>query len=355
MKTADDRIAEVIARSIDARVFPGCVVGYLKDGARKERAFGALTYDADAPRTDTDTIYDVASLTKAIPTASLLLAYIDEGRASPDDRVADHLPEFDNGPGKREVRLRHLLTYTLDLAGIARASALKDLPPEAIFAAILHAPLGAPPGTRFAYANAPAVIMGLVAERIGGGSLPELAQERFFVPLAMECTGFSPKACGIERIAPTETDPWRGGEVRGVVHDESAYVMSRIRAVGSAGLFSTVPDILHFMEMLLARGVHGGRRYFSEAIVKEMHTDQIASTGRRTGLGWELDQPWFMGDADPARTFGKTGFTGCSLVMNPSRNAGLVLLSNCDWPHRPKGREAINAVRAALADIVLGG
>ncbi len=352
MDTIERKIGAVVQRAIGERVFPGCSLAYIKDGVRAELPFGALTYDKGAPAVARETIYDVASVTKAIPTASLLLSSIDEGKASVDDRVADHLPEFARGPGKHEVRLRHLLTYTLDLR-IGALSGFKDLPPEAIFAAILTAPLGAAPGTKFSYANATAVIMGLVAERIGGRPLPELAEERFFGPLGMARTGFAPKRFGADAIAPSEVDPWRGGEVRGVVHDESAHAMALLRSVGSAGLFSTAPDLLDFMEMLLARGMRGGRRYFSEEAVAAMVTDQIPGTGEHTGLGWELDQPRFMGNADPARTFGKTGFTGCSVAANLSRGSALVLLSNCIYPHRQE-RAAINGVRAALADIVFG-
>ena len=353
MNSIDEKIGEAVRAAIGRKVFPGCAIGYIKNGIRQELSFGALTYNEGAAAVKGDTIYDVASVTKAIPTASLLLSYIDEGKASPDDRVADHLPEFDNAPGKRDVRLRHLLTYTLDLAGITRTSALKDLPPETIFDTIIHAPLGAPPGTKFVYTNTTAVITGLVVERIGGESLPDLAEGRVFGPLGMERTTFSPKRLDMDAIAPSEMDPWRGGEVRGVVHDESAYTMSRVHAVGSAGLFSTVPDLLDFFEMILAGGTRGGRRYFSEAIIKEMYTEEIAPIGEHAGLGWELDQPWFMGSADPAHTFGKTGFTGCSVIANIPKQTALVLLSNCDWPRR-EGRGAINVVRAELADIVLG-
>jgi CubicO group peptidase (beta-lactamase class C family) len=194
--------------------------------------------------------------------------------------------------------------------------------------------------------------MGLVVEKIGGKTLPALADEYFFTPLNMGRTTFSPKKFGLENIAPTEIDEWRGKLIHGEVHDESAWVMSQKMAVGSAGLFSTASDLLTFLEMLINGGVQDGRRYFSDAIIREMYTNQIADIGEYTGLGWELNQPWFMGQHDSEHIFGKTGFTGCAVMANARAKIALVILSNRVHPKRPASSEAISRLRADIANIV---
>jgi CubicO group peptidase (beta-lactamase class C family) len=148
---------------------------------------------------------------------------------------------------------------------------------------------------------------------------------------------------------PTEIDPWRGREIRGEVHDESAWALRGIMTAGSAGLFSTVTDILKFLRML----IDGGKSFFSPSIIEAMYTNQIPHiSGQCTGLGWELNQE-YMGANRTASTFGKTGFTGTAVIMDRSRNAGLALLSNYTWPQRKPNRDLINEVRARIADLIL--
>ena len=119
---------------------------------------------------------------------------------------------------------------------------------------------------------------------------------------------------------PTEYDSlFRKTQIHGTVHDESAAIF-RIKdnkTVGHAGLFSTVPDILNFLEMLLNHGTLNNRKYFSSEIIKQMHTNYIEELGDFVGLGWELNQPRYMGKKSTVNTFGKTGFTGCLCVCRP--------------------------------------
>jgi CubicO group peptidase (beta-lactamase class C family) len=121
---------------------------------------------------------------------------------------------------------------------------------------------------------------------------------------------------------------------------------------GSAGLFSTVPDLLVFVRMLLNSGEHAGTRVLEPETVRLMHANQLGHIGRTTGLGWELFQPRFMGSRCTPRTFGKTGFTGCSVIMEPEAGFGFVLLSNCTFPRRRPDRMLIDEVRSECADIL---
>ena len=246
--------------------------------------------------------------------------------------------------------MRHLLTQTLDFG--FRLSDFKDKSPEEILDAIYSTELRHEPGETFFYSNATSILLGIVVERISGTCLATYADDIFFFPLGMKRTSFFPESFNREEIVPTEIDPWRGRIVQGEVHDESAFALRKKMIAGSAGLFSTVPDILTFLEMMLNGGKQGTRRFLSRKIIEAVQTSHIDIPGACTGLGWELCQRRFMGSRCSARTFGKTGFTGCSCTIDPEKGVALVLLSNYTYPHRKPDMKAINAVRSDCADIV---
>ena len=329
-----NEIAERVERAIRERVFPGCVIGVVKKSVEREvLPFGHLTYDTNAPSVTESTIYDLASITKSIPTASLALTLLEKGKFDLSDLVKKYIPELQNDYG---ATIEHLLTYSVH--GV-QMSQLKDKTPEEISEYIFARGFDGPPGES-KYTNLPAFLLGLIVERVGGVYLEYLAQERLFGPLAMNSTTFFPQKYGhaVSIFPPTEVDGV-GEEIRGIVHDESAYVFAKAgRAVGHAGLFSTAPDILNFLEALLQK------KY--PAVVE----------GAQKGLGWQTAAPWFMGKSAGPRTFGKTGFTGTSVVCDMERGVAFVILSNRTYPKRPADaasiHSAVNVFRADVADII---
>ena len=336
-------------KAIQERVFPGCVVGIVrKNGEREILPFGHFTYE-NSPAVEEDSMYDTASITKSIPTASLALMFIKSGRLDLTDRLIDYMPKYSNSY-REEVTIKHLLTYTVDGPQLSR---LKNKTLDEILGLAYSYECANKPGSRFAYSNAPALLLGLVVERVGGNTLDKLAQEYFFGPLKMDSTTFFPgRNRAIYRpIAPTELNGQE--EVRGIVHDESARVFAKAgKVVGHAGLFSTVPDILNFMEMLLHEGEFNNKRYFSPETIREMSTNQVSGLAQSTGLGWELNHP-FMGKYAGAHTFGKTGFTGASCVCDMEKGVAFAIFSNRTYPVRPKDRSAIDEFRADIADLIL--
>ncbi len=334
----EEKIKKIALHAIDEKVFPGCVVGVIKQGKRIVLPFGTYTYENGARSVNEDSIFDVASITKSIPTASLALLLIDRGELRLDDKLITYVAEFKNRD-REQVLIRHLLTHTLDFD--LKLSSLKDQEPDTILEHIFSARLKSKPGTTYAYVNATSVLLGLVIERVSKKPLSVFAAEEFFTPLGMKRTTFHPNLFPKEEIVPTEFDTWRGRVIQGEVHDESAYALSKKYIVGSAGLFSTVPDLLVFLEMLLQSGTYKGRTYFS-----------ARSIGRFAGLGWELYQPSYMGDYCTEHTFGKTGFTGCVAICDVIRGIAFVMLSNYTYPKRKLDSEAIAAVRRKIADIV---
>lgn len=354
----DEQIKEKAHATIQNKVFPGCVVGYVhKDGSRTILPFGRFTYDTDAPLVKEDTIYDTASLTKSIPTGVFALSLIDQGFLKTTDRLIDYVPEFRNSD-RETVRIQHLLTYTLDGYGFASVASngttsLSEKGATDLLEILLTRDFEKRPGEVFKYTNIPAALLGLVIERVTGKTIDVLADEQFFKPLKMTRTTFYPERFDKEEVVPTEIDDWRG-LVRGVVHDESAYILKRDgKIAGHAGLFSTAGDILNFLEMLLCEGEKDGKRYFSKEIITQMHTNQIPELQESTGLGWELYQPRYMGEHATPHTFGKTGFTGTLCVADIEKGVAYVVLSNRIFPQRPKDSSAINAFRADIGTIVL--
>src|SRR3989344_3600011 len=322
-------IHERAEQAIKERIFPGCVVGIIRtDGLREIIPVGTLDGHASVQE---DTLYDLASITKSIPLASLALTLAAEnpgrlpGRFNLPGKVVEYLPELQNDHG---ATIEDLLRYRVTGP---RLSQLGFKTFEEIRTYVFEHGFDGPAGDG-AYSNLPAFLLGVIVERVTGEILPALANRYFFEPLGMSDTTFFPS--DLERIAPTEIVD--DEEIRGIVHDESARVFARARrAVGHAGLFSTAPDLLKFLEAIL-----NGKL---PAVVE----------GAQKGLGWEVKRDW-MGSKGSERVFGKTGFTGTSILCDVERGIGLVILSNRTYPHRPRDNSAINAFRKDIADIVFG-
>jgi CubicO group peptidase (beta-lactamase class C family) len=292
-----------------------------------------------------DTVYDLASVTKSIPTASLALTMITEGVLHLEDKVSRYLPELRSDQG---ATIEDLLRYRV--RGV-QLSKLVVRTFEEVRAHALERGFDASPG-KSVYTNLPAYILGMVIERVGKASLAELAHREFFEPLAMHSTTFFPS---VSDCAPTEigdrgpdsappssktTDGHgktsAGKEVRGLPHDESAYKFALARrSVGHAGLFSTAPDLLHFLEALLT----GKYPYITE--------------GASRGFGFQTEGA-FLGSHASMGSFGKTGFTGTSICVDREKGIAFVILSNRTYPARPADNAAINAFRALVADSILG-
>ncbi len=339
------KIQEIVSSAIVRGLFSSCVIGIVKEnGERIVLPFGEAREDS---------LFDVASVTKAIPTALSLLYLIEADRVRIDDRVIEILPEVHNA-SREELRVRHLLTHTAGYSEEFRLSSLKHKNPEEILRAVFFAPLTHEPGEYFAYTNTASIVLGFLVERISGKTLHEFAKEVFFDPMGMARIGFFPlELFSAEEIAPTEICAWRGREVRGEVHDESAWKLGQADImVGSAGLFSSVSDLLTILEMLIRGGEYGGRRYFSEEMVARMYQNHLFGIGSSHGLGWELCNRRWMGGECGERAFGKTGFTGCSVMCDPDRGIGLVILSNYTYPKRKPDSSPINEFRRDIADIV---
>ncbi|WP_406481161.1 serine hydrolase [Streptomyces sp. NBC_01615] len=322
----------------------------------------AVRYSAYDEKTDTgvefpageqipaaeDTVYDLASVSKLF-TSILAVQQMERGALELEATVASYLPEFAGG-GKQDITIRQLLTHT---SGFRAWIPLYNAPTrEGKLQLIWDEPPLSPPGTKYLYSDLNLISLQLVLEQITGRTLDTLLHDEITAPLGMHRTRYNPPASWKPGIAATEDarPPWSGldrGLVWGEVHDENAYSLGGV--AGHAGVFSCAWDLAVLGRTLLNGGTYGRTRILRPETVDLMFTDfNTAFPGDEHGLGFELYQHWYMGAMATPRTAGHTGFTGTSLVLDPTTDSFLVVLGNSVHPVR--GWRSGSAPRVAAAN-----
>ncbi|WP_318211632.1 serine hydrolase [Streptomyces sp. SJL17-1] len=281
-----------------------------------------------------DTVFDLASVSKLF-TSILAVQQIERGALELEERVTAYLPEFGGG-GKQDVTVRQLLTHTSGFR--AWIPLYKEPTREGKLRLIWDEAPANPPGSRYLYSDLNLITLQLILEEITGLGLDVLLHDEITAPLGMHRTRFNPPLSWRPGIAATEDarPPWSGldrGMVRGEVHDENAHSLGGV--AGHAGIFSRAWDLAILARTLLNGGAYGRARILSPASVELMFTDfNTAFPGDEHGLGFELYQHWYMGAMATPRTAGHTGFTGTSLVLDPTTDAFLIVLGNSVHPVR---------------------
>ena len=320
-----------------AREASGYALRYA-DGAGTE-----LPRDQWVPMRD-DTIFDMASVSKLF-TSILVMQQIERGAIRLEEPVATYLPAF-AAHGKGSITVRQLLTHT---SGLKPWMPLwSDWPDKASrIAAVLDVEPTSPPATTYVYSDLNLMTLGVLLERQTGKGLDQLVCERITGPLQMKDTGYNPDPSLKPRIAATEFEasPPRG-MVWGEVHDENAWSLGGI--AGHAGVFSTAQDMAVLAQSMLNGGTYGGHRILSQGSVEKMTTNyNTAFPGNSHGLGFELDQRWYMGGLSSPTTAGHTGYTGTSIVIDKMSRSFAIVLSNRVHPSRSWGSN--NPARRAAA------
>lgn len=327
------------------------------------RAFGERALIPHRERMTTDTIFDLASLTKLFATTPSIMRLLEQGKIRLNDPLVRYMPEFaGNGPDdpKAQITIRMLMTHTSGLAPDPPLSAALA-GHDALFQEIDHENLIAPPGDRFIYSDTNFILLGELVKRLTGERLDKYAAENFYRPLHMMHTRFLPPASWIPKIAPTEeidlppgAKPGSGlGHVlRGVVHDPRSRAIGGV--AGHAGLFSTASDMAIFCQMMLDNGRIPGtsRRIFAAATVHKMTTPQTPPWSPNIrGLGWDIDTAFSAprGDLFPLGSYGHTGYTGTSVWIDPASQTFIILLTNRVHPYV---RPATSSLRAKIANAV---
>ena len=340
------RLDSLMNAAIADHATPGATVAIARRGRLVVlRGYGHSDWAPNAPRATDSTMYDMASLTKVVATTTAAMILEDEGKLDLDRTVASYLPQYDV-PDKRTITLRMLLTHA---SGIKSNFPLwKDAKGrEQYFAGMVTFPLVRAPGSAVEYTDWNMVLMQFVIEKITGQTLDQFVQARVFGPLGLRDTQYNPPASLKPRIAPTETEDFRGGQVWGIVHDETAWALGGVS--GNAGLFSSARDLAVFVQMLLNGGSYGGVQLIKPSTVARWTARQRADASR--ALGW--DTPSANSSAGrffSFRSFGHTGFTGTSIWADPEKELFVVLLTNRVNPTRDN--QKIGPLRRAVADLV---
>ena len=336
----------VIARAIADRAFPAAVieVGTATQPLWRE-AFGALTYDPGAPPTREDTIFDLASLTKVLSTAALLMQQIERSAVALDDAVGRYVGRW-RGADRDSVTIRDLLAHCSGLP--AHEPLFREFRGREEFErAICAAPLEYPPRSKSIYSDLGFMLLGFVLEE--EASLPARFDALRAQMGIADDLQFHPPGIWKKRTAPTSVDPWRGRLLVGEVEDENAFALGG--AAGHSGLFGTAGAVgacaRHVLQVL-----DGRTGAFRRDSVVTFVTRRENVPGSSRALAWDTMLPTSScGHLMSPRAFGHTGFTGTSLWLDPDRSVYVVFLTNRVHPTREN--HAITAVRPAVHDAVM--
>ena len=332
-----------IEKAVTDGLIPGavCIIGH-NGRVVHRKAYGNRSLEPQPEPMTVNTIFDIASLTKSVATATSVMQLVEQGKVRLNDPVSKYVPEFAKN-GKADVTVRELLTHysglreDLDLQEPWRGQAEG-------WRRVEDEKLVSPPGAMFRYSDINYIMLGEIVERVSGMPLHQYAETNIFQPLNMTSTRFLPPASWRPRIAPTEYDEDHV-MLRGVVHDPTSRRMGGI--AGHAGLFSTADDLAIFAQNLLSRA-----KILSSLTIEKMTTPQQPpwATSLR-GLGWDIDSPFSSnrGELLPVGSFGHTGFTGTSLWIDPYTRTYIILLTNAVHPRVGK---SVVSLRSRLATAV---
>ena len=347
-----DRIDGAVAAAIARKDAPGAVVLVgRRDRVVFRRAYGDRALVPAKEAMTVDTVFDMASLTKVMATATSVMTLVEAGKVRLDEPVVRYLPDFGAGGGERPaVTVEELLTH--------RAGFVPDDPmdlytgtPAEIFARKYRQPLAHAPCARFVYSDVGYEVLGELVRAVAGETLDRYAARAVFGPLGMADTEFRPQQDGVgrgrvplERIAPTETRNG-GAIIRGAVHDPRAFAVGGV--AGHAGLFSSADDVARYAAAILA----GGRGVLSPAGVASMTTPRVYGDRELRAIGWDVETGYSSprGELFPLGSFGHTGWTGTSLWIDPTSGVYVVILTSRT---HPDGSGNVVGLRSRVATIV---
>lgn len=323
---------KAIEEAIEQEDIPGAVLAVVHQGKLAYlKAYGCKQTYPTAEPMDVHTVFDMASVSKSMSTAICTMILVERGQLRLSDPVTLYIPEFSG-----EIHVSDLLTHTSGLPPYAPVGELAEKygspNPKGLIDYIAACKTDFKPGSAFQYSCLNYITLQHIIETISEQSLRDFAKANLFVPLGMQHTDYCPSGELLSRCAPTEKQK-DGSVLKGVVHDPLARIMNG-GVSGNAGVFSDANDVAILAAMLLNNGEYNGRRILSPLGVKAMRSipRQVSPFGR--SLGWDVFSPYSSnhGDLLSPDTYGHTGYTGTSIVIDPDNDLAIVLLSNSVHP-----------------------
>lgn len=348
----------VIGEALGRGEFPGAVLLVARNGQVVFRkAYGLSQRVPESRPMTADLVFDLASLTKPVATATSIMILAERGQLRLWDKVNTFVPGFspyyhEKGMAGENARLWHLLTHTSGLPPYMDAEEAAErlgspCSTAALVADIARLPKESPAGTKFVYSCLNFITLAHIVKEVSGRTLAEFAEENIFRPLKMSRTFFLPPAELLPSCVPTEVVA--GVPLRGVVHDPLARLQGGVS--GNAGLFSTADDLAVFAQMILGKGQHRGARVLGPLGVERMTEiyPKVPWAGR--GFGWDLDSDYanVKGDLLGPRSYGHSGYTGTSVWIDPETSTTVVLLTN---RVHPVDKGDIISLRSRVANVV---
>lgn len=339
-----DRIEPLVEEWIDEGNMAGCVVavGYRGKIVYID-AFGHRSLEPQKKPMTVDTVFDLASLTKPIATATSIIRLVDQGRLRLHDPVARYLPEF-AANGKEKITIFHLLTHQGGLIPDNPIGDYEHGPEEARRRIMQLKPLS-DPGEKFRYTDVGYIVLGWVIEKVSGKPLDQYVRDEIFGPLGMDETWYVPSEPFRRRAAATEKRDGRW--MQGEVHDPRAHRLGGV--AGHAGLFSTAGDLAIYAQMMLQKGQYRGVRILSPRAVEVMTRGYRVSSGWR-GLGWDKQTGYSSnrGEWMTESAFGHGGFTGTAIWIDPRLELFVIFLSN---RLHPDGKGSVNRLAGRIGTL----
>lgn len=352
-------IDSIALNGINEKAYPGCQILVAKDGnVVYNRAYGRQTYDAASPSVDTNTVYDIASLTKMTATTLAIMKLVDSEKLKIDDKLSRYLPYLKHS-NKKNITVKEALSH---IAGLKDYDAYwkqareEEDPYMSVLKQIAKSPLNKE--KKYVYSDLGFILLGDLVRIVSGETVDHYVARNFYKPMGLTHTGYCPLEHGVDLsiIAPTELDTEnRGGLIHGTVHDPNANAMNGI--AGHAGVFSSATELYPLMQMLLNGGEYEGKRYLSREVIELFNQRHYAERGNRRALGF--DKPMFnptkAGQTAvevSQKSFGHTGFTGTMIWVDPEYNLVYIFLSNRVYPNATTNKLAKMNIRTEIQSLI---
>jgi CubicO group peptidase (beta-lactamase class C family) len=343
-----ERAFQLLADAIAAHAFPGASVAVTHRGQLVAlHALGQFTYEPSSPVVSTNTVFDLASVSKVIATTAIAMILYERGVLDLEMPVRNIVGEFaGNDPRRDDVTLHMLLAHSSGLPAYEKLF-LQVHSATDLFKAACTIPLEADPGERAVYSDIGFIILGEVLARLADEHLDPFCQREIFGPLGMAHTTFNPPAALRASIPPTVDDQvFRKRIIQGEVHDENAWVLGGV--AGHAGVFATAADVATFAHAMLG----GGKPLVRPETLALFTRREVSPAGTSRALGWDTpSSPSQSGKYLSSAAFGHLGYTGTSLWIDPEQQLSITLLSNRTWPDNKN--QAIQQVRPAFHDEIV--
>ena len=349
------QIEPLIAAAMEQQQLPGCVVLIGRPaGIAWFKAYGNKRVAPEQEAMSEETVFDLASLTKPLATATSIFKLAEMQKLSIDDPVEQYIPEF-AVEGKGEITLRDLLVHRSGLIPDNPMSDYLDGPLKARERLFALKPT-APNRSSFKYSDVNFLVLGEIVARVSGESLSEFSRKRIYEPLGMKDTGYLPVESLRARAAPTVQRD--GAWIQGEVHDPRAFRMEGV--AGHAGLFGTARDLAAYASDALA-GLHNDTSRILnqaswQAMIEPHPIEAVDKDGKPTrdvrSPGWDVQSRYSSnrGKRLSASSFGHGGFTGTSLWIDPDQSLFVIFLSN---RLHPSGRGLVNPLIGKITDITV--